>query len=1005
MPAPDSIRQLVDRFTEHAARYHQSHYNETQARREFIDPFFEALGWDVSNRAGYSETYKDVVHEDALQIEGRSRAPDYAFRIGGQRVFFVEAKKPSVNLREDFTPAFQLRRYAWSAHLSLSILTDFEEFAVYDCRKRPEKNDSAGIGRILFLRYTDYVERWDELVEIFSPEAIRRGRLERYVESKGKRGTQTVDNEFLCEMEDWRKTLAQNLALRNPRISVRELNYAVQMTIDRIIFLRICEDRGIERSGQLQDLLPSAARPAGLYSALCGLFRQADARYNSGLFHFKTEKDSPAAPDDLTLNLVMDDKPLKELISRLYFPSPYEFSVLPVEILGQVYERFLGKVIRLTEGHRAVVEEKPEVRKAGGVYYTPAYIVNYIVKQTGGRRLEDKQPGDVGVGRGDPLRIVDPACGSGSFLLGAYQYLLDWYRAGYAAPTPEKWARGASPRIFQAHGGEWRLTTTERKRILLQHIYGVDLDTQAVEVTKLSLLLKVLEGENAETVGQQMALFQERALPDLGRNIQCGNSLIGPDFYDAQQLGLFGAEEQLRVNAFDWQAAFPAAFARGGFDAVIGNPPYVRQEGLGEFKVYLNSHYRVYHGMADLYAYFIERGFSLLRPDGLFGYIVANKWMRANYGEPLRRWLRQQCIVEITDFGDLPVFEQATTYPCILVLRQAAPGETIAVTQVQSLDFTDLSAYQHEQQYPLLVGSLQDAGWSLARMDAAALLDKLRNAGMPLGDYVRGGIFYGIKTGLNAAFVIDLETRERLIAEDPRSVEMIVPFLLGREIKRYQTPANQQYLILFPKGWTRAQSKNAANAWNWLKRNYPAIANHLEPFAQAAEKRYDKGEYWWELRTCDYYAEFQKPKIFIPAIVQNASYAYDTNGIYSNDKTSIIPTDDLYLVGILNSKVSDFVVHKIASTKQGGYYEYKPMYVSQIPIRVIDFNNPVDAQRHARMLELVEQMLGLHAQNPHTPGERSVRQRQIETVDRQIDALVYQLYNLTPEEIKIIESS
>ncbi|MEN6483112.1 MAG: type I restriction endonuclease, partial [Anaerolineaceae bacterium] len=612
MTAPESIRLLVERFDEHKSEYHSSVYNETQLRREFLDPFFEALGWDVNNTTGYAEQYKQVIHEDAISVGGTTKAPDYAFRLGGIRKFFVEAKKPSVNIKDEISPAYQLRRYAWSAKLPLSILTDFEEFAVYDCRSKPNLADKAATGRIMLLKYSDYLDRWDELAGIFSPHAIQKGGFDRYAEeTKGKSGAAEVDDAFLEEISNWRILLARNIALRNPALTSRELNYAVQMTIDRIIFLRICEDRGIEPTAQLQALLSGGSA----YARMTEIFRKADARYNSGLFHFHVEKDLPGNPDSLTLSLQVDDKPLKEIIKSVYYPhSPYEFSVLPADILGQVYEQFLGKVIRLTEGHHAVVDDKPEVKKAGGVYYTPTYIVEYIVRQTVGSLLEGKQPGTKGLGgKGEPLRVLDPACGSGSFLLGAFQYLLDWYRDGYAANHPKKWAGGSHPLIYLTASGEWKLTTRERKRILLDHIYGVDIDPQAVEVTKLSLLLKVLEGESDQSLSYQMRLWQERALPDLSRNIKCGNSLIGSDYYTGRQLTFLDEEEQYRVNAFDWQSEFKEVFAdAGGFDAVIGNPPYVRQELLGSQKTYFQSHYQVYHGVADLYSYFIERGVSLL---------------------------------------------------------------------------------------------------------------------------------------------------------------------------------------------------------------------------------------------------------------------------------------------------------------------------------------------------------------------------------------------------------
>ena len=368
--------------------------------------------------------------------------------------------------------------------------------------------------------------------------------------------------------------MARNIALRNPDLTQRELNFAIQQTIDRIIFLRICEDRGIENYGRLMAL----QNGENVYKRLFQLFRKADDKYNSGLFHFKKEKHRDNF-DNLTPNLAIDDKTLKDIFKNLYYPdSPYEFSVLPADILGQVYEKFLGKIIRLTPKHQAKIEEKPEVRKAGGVYYTPTYIMDYIVKNTVGKLVEHKKPGHRGAV--SKIKILDPACGSGSFLICTYQFLLDWHLDQYVNDGPDKWTKGRIPRIYQSDKGEWRLTTDERKRILLNNIYGVDIDPQAVEVTKLSLLLKALEGEDEQSIGKQMSLFQERVLPDLSNNIKCGNSLIGPDFYDNRQLNILEKEEIYRVNAFDWDAEFADIMKSGGFDAVIGNPPYIRIQAM-----------------------------------------------------------------------------------------------------------------------------------------------------------------------------------------------------------------------------------------------------------------------------------------------------------------------------------------------------------------------------------------------------------------------------------------
>jgi predicted type IV restriction endonuclease len=403
MTPPAQVLELIERFERNLDHYKQPAYKETQARVEFIDPFFEALGWDVRNVQGRGEHDKDVIHEDAIRVGGKMLAPDYSFRVGRARKFFLEAKKPAVSLKGDVGPAYQLRRYSWSVKLPLGVLTDFEEFAVYDCRQRPKPTDKAAVGRLLYVTFDQYRDRWDEIYDVFAKEAVQRGSFDRYAQqTKAKRGTSEVDAELLKEIEGWRDVLARNIALRNGALSVHELNFCVQRTIDRIIFLRMCEDRGIEEYGQLLAL----TNGPHVYARLGEYYRRADKRYNAGLFDFST--------DTLTRSLVIDDKALKPILTSLYYPQcPYEFSVLPVEILGQVYEQFLGKVIRLTPGHRAKVEAKPEVKKAGGVYYTPSYIVDYIVQQTVGKMVAGQTPRQIaGMRRGAhkgaetaPLRI------------------------------------------------------------------------------------------------------------------------------------------------------------------------------------------------------------------------------------------------------------------------------------------------------------------------------------------------------------------------------------------------------------------------------------------------------------------------------------------------------------------------------------------------------------------------------------------------------------------------
>jgi hypothetical protein len=1041
MAVPEAIQKLVEKYTFHRDAYlrGQEKYNETQLREDFTDPFFRALGWDVNNNKGFSEAYREVLHEEPIRIRGKTQFFDYTFRIGGTRKFIVETKKPSVRIKDDAEAALQLRRYAWNAKLPLSILTNFEEFAVYDCTIKPENSDAANKGRIEYFTYSELPDKWEYLESIFSQESILRGSFDKYaLSNKGKKGTAGVDDDILSEIESWRDDLAKNIALRNTGLSVEELNSIVQRTIDRLLFLRICEDRGIEEYPTLHKLLEGEHT----YARLCDLFRHADEKYNSGLFHFQQEQDSDELPDTLSLSVTIDDKTLKGVIKRLYYPeTPYLFSVIPPAILGHVYEQFLGKVIRLTDGHQAKVEYKPEVKKAGGVFYTPQYIVEYIVKHTVGELVKDKTPRDVA-----KLRILDPACGSGSFLIGAYQFLLDWHRDWYIANLvpvfkeknsvadpavlallPEPAPRGKKKLsqvdlpVYKAGTSgdttrtrsDWRLTTAEKKRILLNNIFGVDIDQQAVEVTKLSLLLKVLEEENEENIDKQLKLFAERALPSLHDNIKCGNSLIGWDVMTPEM----PADEIKRINPFDWDTEFADIVKAGGFDAVIGNPPYVRQEGLKEQKKYFETRYAVYQGTADLYAYFIEKGLSLLRSNGQFSYIVANKWMRANYGKPLRKFLLTKQIEEIVDFGDLPVFTTAITYPCIIRLSNNKPSREFVASKVKSLDFSSLDEYVKVNQHPIDQKTLSEGSWTLGDQVTENVLKKIQSVGSSLEEYVEGAIYYGIKTGLNEAFVIDGSTRTRLIAEDPKSADVIKPFLAGKDVKRYSQLKSDNFLIYIPWHFPLQDDStitgSSKTAENEFKSRYPAIFRHLQQYKNEliarntaeTEIRYE----WYALQRfgSEYYHEFDKAKIIYPEICQRPEFTLDDSKFYTNNKCFIIPRSDKYLLGILNSKLNYFLFEAKLPKLQAGFFMPARVVLKNFPIRTINFADPTDKARHDRMVTLVTQMLDLNKrlQDARLEQEKTQLSRQIEATDAAIDKLVYELYGLTPEEIVIVEGS
>jgi type I restriction-modification system DNA methylase subunit len=956
---------LVERFQQNIEAYRNPAYNETQLRIEFIDPFFEALGWDVANKAGYAEQYKDVVHEDAIKVAGATKAPDYCFRIGGVRKFFLETKKPSVGIKDQTGPAYQLRRYAWSAKLPLSILTNFEELAIYDCRLRPKSTDKPSIGRIRYYTYPEYLDSFEEIHNLLSKESVLKGSFDKVAESdRQKRGTTEVDAEFLKEIESWREILAKNIAARNPKLSVRELNAAVQLTIDRIIFLRMCEDRGIESYGQIQSLLNGT----NTYHRLRELFYHADGKYNSGLFDFKA--------DHLTPELKIDDNPLKDIFQNLYYPeSPYEFSVLSADILGHVYEQFLGKVIRLTEGHHAKVEEKPEVRKAGGVYYTPTYIVDYIVKNTVGKivraapRGRPEKDGEEIVGatrRGRPIgltpqqiskiRILDPACGSGSFLLGAYQYLLDYHRDWYQKDGSKKHTKD----IYQGHGGQWNLTIQEKKRILLNNIYGVDIDTQAVEVTKLSLLLKVLESENQDTLERQMKLFKERALPDLASNIKCGNSLIGPDFYKDRQMNLLEPEEMYRVNPFDWEKEFPEIMKRGGFDVVIGNPPYGALINEAEAQ-YLGTKFETTNRDLDTYSLFMELAVRLSKPNGKISMIVPTGWYSGVKFSNLRRFIA--CMNDPQSFVNLPydIFGAWVDTSVFVLVKRRSPTiwpRTIACNVIlktfpkrhRITSESEIEEGLRSANFTEWFANDEDEFLTYADSIATRLIHKIQSNSKPLKEFA--------------------------------------------DVQRGVTPFN---LTDSP---THATSRRA---FNGTVRRYSIEQKNLlyirfdDTLAEPKPERYFKG-----LRLL--LREMISRKFRLQAVKVTDSFI--TNKSMQSILAPLHFPDINYLLGLINSTlISWYFLHRSNIAQRDDFPKIVLKETRSLPIHPMHISNPADKGRHDQLVDLVQQILDLHKllKAAKTAHDKTILQRQIDSTDRQIDRLVYELYDLTDEEIKIVE--
>jgi len=1020
------IKDLVRKYEEILAT-DKSIYNEEQMKTEFINKFFIALGWDVHNDNGAAPDYKEVIFEDSIKVAGGTKAPDYCFRVGGRRIFFVEAKKPSINIKQDKSAAYQLRRYCWSAKLKLSILTDFEELALYGSQIKPKKTDNAGIDRLEMYVYSDYVDKWDEIYEIFSKDAVTKGKFDKYAkDNKRKRGTLEVDDSFLKELNKWRKKLARNIALRNSDINAKQLNFAVQQIIDRIIFLRMAEDRGIEPENQLYNL----KNESDIYSGFCEICNTADDKYNSGLFHFKDEASRKTPPDKLTMHLKIDDGVWKEIIDDLYYPkSPFEFSVMPPEILGNAYEQFLGKIIRLTPGHQAKIEDKPEVKKAGGVYYTPQYIVDYIVEKTLGKLCKGKSPKKV-----SEIRILDPACGSGSFLLGAYNYLLKWHLDYYVNLDT---TRLENKKIYKFKG-DWALTIQEKKRILTQNIFGVDIDPQAVEVTKLSLLLRVLEGENKDVIEAQKKLYNERALPDLDDNIKCGNTLISPDIYDNYEL-VVNEDQIYRINDFDWFNEFKTIMDNDGFDLIIGNPPYISIQKLNSFypqevEYYQQKYHTASSNNVDIYVPFIERSLShLLKHDGYLGFICPNRFFNSDYGNNLREFIQNYNLYHLVNFRHYLVFKKADTYTCLLFIQNSEQQKNLMYKEFRGLYNDEESYITHclnnlKKSDGLFVldtlkpDFMKENNWYFMTEEEKKVFDKIIQNDKFEKCYKE--FFVGIQTSKDPVYILkyisETENDFRLYSKElDKNVNLekgiVKPIIDNTNIGPYYVEPASEYVIFpykvdgnQPELYSRKELMTLfPKTWEYLSENRKVLAGR--------ENGRMKGPKWYAYVYPKNLKKQNLSKMLIPHVVKTAASAIDEEGAYCLDNVGangIILKDCVkehpyYFLAIINNPLTSFFISKTSIFLSGGYYATNKQFAGQIPIKCIDFSDSTKLNSYNRIVQWVGQLINRKKAyaKVKTQNDERMLKRQISTLNNQIQSEVYNLYGLKKKEISIIEKS
>jgi type I restriction-modification system DNA methylase subunit len=967
--AKRSLYKLTEKFKKELESGRAQEYNEEATKISFIQPFLEdVLGWNVRNH--------DEVSPEETISKGRV---DYGLKVEGTTKVFIEAKPIRADLDKYIEQAI---RYGYNKRsVPFVLLTDFEGIKLFDVTVKPDSRNLLK-GLKLDLEWSEYLEQFDKLW-LLSKESVIKGELDKLLLVKPK-DRLPVDKAILDDLKRWRISLAKDIFKNNPELFHSEdrekdaefLKEITQRILDRIIFMRSCEDRGLTYRPKLKEIFEERTETVGTNTMLFlkEEFKHYNIIFDSDLFR----------PKKWESNLAIDFKVVRDIVLETY--NPYQFDVIPLEVLGNIYEQYLGYTVRLTD-HQVKYELKPEVRKAGGVYYTPEYIVDYIVKNTVGKLLKESSQKKI-----KKLRILDPACGSGSFLIRAYEEMLSYYKSLKKIKSKSKEKTGELELEYEE--AEPRLTIEEKSEILRNHIFGVDIDEQAVEVTKLSLMMKMLEGEYGLIHGRSI-------LPILDRNIQCGNSLISGEVLELKKY--FG-DEWYEVKPFNWEERFEKIMVdEEGFDVLIGNPPWGAEFTEPELAYHRQMNKEIIVRMIDSFMYFVYQGCKKLKVRGHFGMIMPDVILYQKDNEKLREFILQNFKIQVLlNMGD--VFEKVTRPASILIFeRGTSRTHKIRIADVSGIDKAkkplviseDTSFDTILQNYIFKIPSTL---FVTAKPTRYSIWIKVKSIPHKLlNDLVdEDGIQRGVSPDLKKAFIVDSDTIQHYDLEKAKLRKVLTG---GKQVKRYFIHYQDLWVIY---------TKRTNNF-----KELPNICKFIDQFKDeitCGEVKQNKHPLY-SLHRPRKERIFLKDKKLIGVITEDEI-------VVALDDTQAFATDGLYLfsireytymkyvMAILNSKLFVFLYRLLAIEKGRVLAQVKPTILGQLPIRTINFSKSTDKKLHDNLVALVDIMLDLNKKIQTEKGrEKEQIQRQIKKTDREIDDLVYRLYGITDEERKIIEET
>jgi hypothetical protein len=770
---------------------------------------------------------------------------------------------------------------------------------------------------------------------------------------------------LLSDITQWRERIARSIARNNYTMRSGEIVTAVNQIIFALLFIRIAEDRAFIKGGTLEKILAADDRCTACHSA-----SQKIASLWGSQCDGDPDKDFPGEYP------VIEDRVLIPILSSLCsIERPYNFATISPETIAQVFDQYLARTIRRSATHQVIVIDTRTTIPSGEIQYPAPAVIDYLVRSTLDSAFNSRSDQEI-----LPIRVLDPACGAGSTLLRAYGYLID--------------ATGPA-----------NISFAEKKEILLNSIHGVDIDRQCIAAAKLLLVIKLMENEHAESLPGDFFTVCTEVFRGLRHTIQVGNSVIGPEIINEDLWQFFPSPGRQSINPFEWKSSFPEIMVSGGFDAIIGVPP---QRPIGSdhlIQHYFRRNYTVYHPLADCSGYFIERGLSLLRRNGKLGFITNDQWFRRKYGSLLRYTLRMKRIEEIVLFGKSP---GTRIHPakCIIRVANSPPADTFFVTLISPSFKESLADFIQYHRFTMNSAKLDDGGWIFRDTRGEDIIIKMRKSGILLEEFVMGQVYEGIEIGFDKPLIINKKVKEQLVGVNPEYESLIRPFITGKGIARYQITSNPKYLV-YPRRDPANNETFSAGLYQWLKKRYPSVALSRKSSMKTIQVPGRAGDTRGGMLNDKDFWKSTNPKIFFRNRFKNPAFAFDEGVTIADDTTNVIASSSRYLLGILNSRLIAFLFKNSRQTFGAEHKLYSWDDLRNLPIYSIDFDDPVDKIRHDRMVILVSEILSLHKHMSlaKTDREKHLITREIESIDRQIDSLVYGLYGLTADEIAVVEES